>query len=124
MRSMFERSPELLEMRTPAIVSAMLHGCVLAAVILNLDLFNRSPPLDPEPIMVEFEAIDKKAAAPTAGNPPPQPKEAPIAQETTKAPPPKSSDPPPAPEKPKPEIAEARPQPPPPVEKPKPEPAK
>ena len=45
---------------------------------------------------------------------------APIAQETTKAPPPKSSEPPPAPEKPKVDTAEAKPQPPPPpVEKPK-----
>jgi hypothetical protein len=121
---MFERSPELLEMRTPAIVSAMLHAVVLAAAILNLDLFSRTPPIDPEPIMVEFDAIDKKAAAPTAGNPPPQPKEAPVAQETSKAPPPKSDDPLPAPEKPKPEVAETRPQPPPAVEKPKPEVAK
>jgi len=122
---MFERSPELLEMRTPAIVSAMLHAVVLAAVLLNLDLFNRPPPLEPEPVMIDFEAIDKKAAAPTAGNPPPQPKDAPVAQETTKAPPPKSADPAPAPEKPKPDLAEVKPPPPPPtVEKPKPEIAK
>jgi hypothetical protein len=121
---MFERSPEFLEMRTPAIVSAMLHAVVLAAAILNLDLFNRTPPIDPEPVMIEFDAIDKKAAAPTAGNPPPQPKEAPVAQETSKAPPPKSDDPLPAPEKPKPEVAQTRPQPPPAVEKPKPEVAK
>jgi hypothetical protein len=120
---MAERSPESLEMRTPAIVSAMLHVFVLAAAVLNLDFFSR-PQLDPEPVMVEFEAIDKKAAAPTAGNPPPQPKDVPIAQETTKVPPPKSADPPPAPEKPKPEVAEAKPLPPPPVEKPKPEVAK
>jgi hypothetical protein len=121
---MFERSPESLEMRTPAIVSAMLHVFVLAAVVLNLDIFSRPPPLDPEPVMIEFEAIDKKAAAPTAGNPPPQPKDVPVAAETTKAPPPKSAEPPPAPEKPKIEAAEAKPQPPPPVEKPKPEVAK
>jgi hypothetical protein len=119
---MFERSPEYLEMRTPAIVSALLHALVLGAVILNLDIFNRPPPIELEPVMIEFEAIDKKAAAPTAGNPPPQPKDAPIAQETTKAPPPKSSDPAPAPEKPKPDVAEAKPPPPPPpVDKPKPE---
>jgi hypothetical protein len=119
---MFERSPEFLEMRTPAIVSAMLHVFVLGAVLLDLNFFT-PPPIEPEPVMIEFEAIDKKAAAPTAGNPPPQPKDAPIAQETTKAPPPKTSDPPPVPEKPKPEVSEAPPHPPA-VEKPKPEPAK
>ncbi len=51
--------------------------------------------MEPEPVMVEFEAIDKKAAAPTVGNPPPQPKDVPIAEEATKAPPPKTADPPP-----------------------------
>jgi hypothetical protein len=121
---MFERSPESIEMRTPAIVSAMVHVFVLAAAVLNLDFFNRPPLMDPEPVMVEFEAIDKKAAAPTVGNPPPQPKDVPIAPETTKAPPPKTADPPPAPEKPKPDLAEAKPPPPTPVEKPKPEVAK
>jgi hypothetical protein len=121
---MAERSPESLEMRTPAIVSAMVHVFVLAAAVLNLDFFSRPPQLDPEPVMIEFEAIDKKAAAPTAGNPPPQPKDVPIAPEATKAPPPKSADPPPAPEKPKPDVAEAKPLPPPPVDKPKPEVAK
>lgn len=121
---MFERSPESIEMRTPAIVSAMLHVFVLAAAVLNFDFFSRPPILEPEPVMIEFEAIDKKAAAPTVGNPPPQPKEAPIAPETTKAPPPKTADPPPAPEKPKPDLVEAKPTPPPPVEKPKPEVAK
>ena len=116
---MVERSPDSIEMRTPAIVSAVLHVVVLAAALLNLDFFSR-PPLEPEPVMVEFEAIAPKAAAPTAGNPPPQPKDVPIAKETTKAPPPKSAEPPPAPEKPKPDVAEAKPTPPPPVEKPKP----
>ena len=103
---MVERSPESSEMRTPAILSVMFHVLVLAAIVLDFDLFNRPPLMDPEPIMVEFEAIDKKAAAPTVGNPPPQPRDVPIAQETTKAPPPKSADPPPAPEKPKPDLAE------------------
>jgi hypothetical protein len=121
---MAERSPESSEMRTPAIVSAMFHVIVLAAAVLNLDFFNRPPLMDPEPVMVEFEAIDKKAAAPTIGNPPPQPKDVPIAKEATKAPPPKTADPPPAPEKPKPDVTEAKPTPPPPVEKPKPEVAK
>ncbi|MFI4999532.1 MAG: hypothetical protein ACHQK9_06600, partial [Reyranellales bacterium] len=74
--------------------------------------------------MVEFEAIDKHAAAPTIGNPPPQPKDAKIDKETTKAPPPKSADPLPAPEPPKPDLAELKPVPPKPVEQPKPEPAK
>src|SRR6267154_247569 len=100
---MVERSPESSEMRTPAILSVMFHVLVLAAAVLNLDFFNRPPLMDPEPVMVEFEAIDKEA---------------------TKAPPPKTADPPPAPEKPKPDVAEAKPLPPPPVEKPKPEVAK
>jgi len=116
------RAPESIEMRMPAIVSAMLHVGLLGAAIVNLSFLNRPPLMEPEPVMVEFEAIDKKAAAPKIGNPPPQPKDAPIAQETTKAPPPKSSDPPPAPDKPKPDVAEAKsqpPPPPPPVEKPK-----
>ena len=73
----------------------MVHVFVLGAAVLNLDFFSRPPPVEPEPVMVEFEAIDKKAAAPTIGNPPPQPKDVPIAQETTKAPPPKSAEPPP-----------------------------
>ncbi len=108
----------------PAIVSAMFHVCLLGAAVLNLDFFSRPPLMEPEPVMVEFEAIDKKAAAPKVGNPPPQPKEVPIAEETTKAPPPKTAEPPPAPEKPKPEIAEAKQPPPTPVDKPKPEVAK
>jgi len=121
---MVGRSPASVEMRTPAIASAMVHVFVLAAAVLNLDFFGRTPPLEPEPIMVEFEAIDKKAAAPTVGNPPPQPKDVPIAQETTKAPPPKTADPPPAPPQPKPDVAQVKPPPPTPVEKPKPEPPK
>ena len=119
------RSPTSVEMRTPAIVSAMVHVFVLSAAILNLDFFSRPPLMEPEPVMVEFEAIDKKAAAPTIGNPPPQPKDVPIAQETTKAPPPKTADPPPAPPPPKPEpVVEAKPPPPKPEEKPKAEAAK
>ena len=121
---MFERYPESIEMRMPAIVSAMLHVVVLGAAVMNLDFFSKPPQLEPEPVMIEFEAIDKKAAAPKVGNPPPQPKDVPIAEEATKAPPPKSADPPPAPEKPKPDVAEAKQPPPPPVEKPKPELAK
>ncbi|MBI3198059.1 MAG: hypothetical protein HYZ40_11265 [Rhodospirillales bacterium] len=121
---MVGRSSTSVEMRTPAIASAMVHVFVLAAAVLNLDFFGRTPPIDPEPVMVEFEAIDKKAAAPTVGNPPPQPKDVPIAQETTKAPPPKTADPPPAPPQPKPEVAEVKPPLPTPVEKPKPEPPK
>ena len=114
-------------MRTPAIVSSMVHVFVLGAAVLNLDFFGRPPPMEPEPVMVEFEAIAAKAAAPTVGNPPPQPKDVPIAQETTKAPPPKSAEPPPSPPTPKPpEVAEPpKPPPPPkPEEKPKTEAAK
>ena len=109
-------------MRTPAIVSSMVHVFVLGAAVLNLDFFGKPPPMEPEPVMVEFEAIAAKAAAPTVGNPPPQPKDVPIAEETTKAPPPKSAEPPPSPPTPKPpEVAEPPkpPAPPKPEEKPK-----
>ena len=117
---MVGRGHTSVEMRTPAIVSAMVHVFVLAAAILNLDFFSRPPLMEPEPVMVDFEVIDKKAAAPTAGNPPPQPKDVPIAQETTKAPPPKTADPPPAPPTPKPEVTEVKPPPAPPMPKPEP----
>ncbi|NDH60645.1 MAG: hypothetical protein EBY18_03110 [Alphaproteobacteria bacterium] len=121
------RSPDSVEMRVPAIASAMTHVAFLAAAVLNLDFFSKPPLMEPEPVMVEFEAIDKKAAAPTVGNPPPQPKDVPIAQETTKAPPPKSAEPPPSPPTPKPpEVVEPPkpPAPPKPEEKPKTEAAK
>ena len=85
------RIPRSIEMRTPAIVSAMLHVVVLGAAVMNLDFFNRPPLMEPEPVMVDFEMIDKKAAAPKVANPPPQPKDVPIAEEATKAPPPKSA---------------------------------
>ena len=115
-------------MRTPAVASAVVHASVLVVAFIGLpDFFRQPPPLEPEPVMVEFEAIDKNAAAPKVGNPPPQPKDAPIAEETTKAPPPKTADPPPAPPPPKP-VEEAAVQPPPPPPKPpeqaKPEPPK
>ena len=119
--------PASIEMRTPAIVSAMVHVFVLGAAVLNLDFFGKPPPMEPEPVMVEFEAIDKKAGAPTVATLPPQPKDAPIAQETTKAPPVQSAEPPPSPPTPKPpEVAEPpKPPPPPkPEEKPKTEAAK
>lgn len=124
---MARRHPASIEMRTPAIASAMVHVFVLGAAVLNLDFFGRTPPMEPEPVMVEFEAIDKKAGAPTVANLPPQPKDAPIAQETTKAPPVQSAEPPPSPPTPKPpEVAEPpKPPPPPkPEEKPKTEAAK
>ena len=84
---MFDRSPESIEMRTPAVLSAAVHAVAVAAAIVNFSFLNR-PPIEPEPVMVDFVAIDKHAAAPTIGNPPPQPKDAKIAAETTKAPPP------------------------------------
>ena len=108
---MFDRTPESIEMRTPAILSAAVHVAALVAAIANFNFFNR-PPIEPEPVMVDFVAIDKHAAAPTIGNPPPQPREAKVDKETTKAPPPKTADPPPAPEPPKPELAEVKPPPP------------
>ncbi|HEU5095492.1 MAG TPA: hypothetical protein VFT77_10060 [Reyranella sp.] len=118
---MFGRSDTGIEMRTPALLSLGLHVFALVAAIVNIDLFSR-PEVEPEPIMVDFEAIAPHAAAPVIGNPPPQPKDAKIDKETTKAPPPKTAEPPPAPEKPKPEEAKAKPTPPAPVEKPKPKP--
>ena len=112
------------EMRTPAVLSAGVHVFAMVAAVVNLNFFSR-PPVEQEPLMVEFEAIDKKAAAPTIGNAPPQPKDAKIDKETAKAPPPKTADPPPAPEPPKPDMAEFKPPPPPkPEEKPKPAPPK
>src|SRR5262245_49887438 len=105
-------------MRMPAIVSGTLHAVLLGAVVLNFNFFSRPPLMELEPVMIDFEMIDKKAAAPKVGNPPPQPKDVPVAEEATKAPPPKSADPPPAPEPPKPDLAEAKPLPTP-VEKPK-----
>jgi hypothetical protein len=120
---MFDRSSSSVEMRTPAVLSAAVHVGALVAAVVNFNLFS-SPPIEPEPVMVDFVAIEKHAAAPTIGNPPPQPKEAKIDKETTKAPPPKTADPPPAPPPPKPEVAEVKPPPPKPVEQPKPEPPK
>ena len=109
-------------MRTPAIVSAMLHVFVLAAAMLNLDFFNRPPLMEPEPVMVEFEAIDKKAAAPTVGNPPPQPKDGRSPRRRPRRRRPRPPIRRRRREKPKPDVAEAKPPPPPPIEKPKPEP--
>lgn len=114
-----------VEMRTPVVASAAMHALVLVVAILGLPNFFFPPPMvEPEPVMVEFEAIAKKAAAPLAGNPPPQPKEAKPDKEATKAPPPKTADPPPAPPTPKPPEPVVQQPPPAPAEKPKPEPPK
>jgi len=115
---MVERSRPNAEMRTPVLLSVGAHVFVFAAAIVNFNFFS-PPPLEPEPVMVDFVAIAKKAAAPKIGIQPPQPKEAKITEETTKAPPPKTADPPPAPEVKKPEVVEAVPLPPKPEEKPK-----
>src|SRR5258708_814501 len=120
---MFDRSPESIEMRTPAGLSAARHRGALVAAIVSFN-FSSRPPTEREPVMVDFVAIDRHAAAPTVGTPPPQPKEAKIDKETTKAPPPKTADPPPAPEPPKPQGAEANPPPPKPAQHPKPDPPK
>jgi hypothetical protein len=118
------RRSSSVEMRTPAILSAGVHVVAMVAAIVNFNFFQH-PPLEPEPVMLDFVAIDKHAAAPTAGNPPPQPKDAKIDTETTKAPPPKTADPPPTPPTPpKPEVAETKPVAPKVEEKPKPEPPK
>jgi hypothetical protein len=118
-------SRDSMEMRTPAILSAAVHVVALTAAIVQFNFFSRAP-IEPEPVMVEFEAIAKHAAAPKVGIQEQQPEKAKIAEETSKAPPPKTAEPPPAPETPKKEVAEAVPVPPKPqekkveVEKPKP----
>lgn len=115
-------------MRTPAVLSAGVHVVAMVAAVVNLNFFDRPPPMEPEPVMVDFVAIATKAAAPKVGVQDQQPEKAKIAEETSKAPPPKTAEPPPPPpappEPPKPEVAEARPVAPVPVEKPKPEPPK
>ena len=107
---MLER-PRSVEMRTPAVLSAGVHVVALTAAIVQFSFFNK-PPIEPEPVMVEFEAVAKHAAAPKVGIQEQQPEKAKIAEETTKAPPPKTAEPPPAPEQPKKETVEAAPQPP------------
>ena len=47
--------PASIEMRTPAIVSAMVHVFVLGAAVLNLDFFGKPPPMEPEPVMEHVE---------------------------------------------------------------------
>src|SRR5579864_8518361 len=106
-----------MEMRTPAVLSAGVHVAALVAVVVQINFFNRTP-IEPEPVMVEFEAIAKHAAAPKVGIQEKQPEKAKIADQTTKAPPPPSKEPPPSPPTPKPEP-EAKPLPPKPEEKPK-----
>jgi hypothetical protein len=118
---MSDRAPGNAEMRTPAILSVGVHVFAIAATIVNFNFFN-PPPLEPEPVMVEFEAIAKKAAAPKVGIQEQQPEKAKIADETSKAPPPKTAEPPPAPETPKPAAEQPKPEPPKVVEQPKPKP--
>ncbi|HEY4170515.1 MAG TPA: hypothetical protein VGM96_27220, partial [Reyranella sp.] len=60
------RSASSIEMRTPAVLSAGLHVFALVAAIVNFDLFSH-PPIEPEPVMVDFVKIDKHAAAPKIG---------------------------------------------------------
>lgn len=125
---MLGRHPASIEMRTPAVLSAGVHLVALVAAIVNFNFFS-PPPMEPEPVMVDFVAIATKAAAPKVGVQEQQPEKAKIAEETSKAPPPKTAEqppppPPPPPEPPKPHVAEAKPTPPVPTEKPKPDPAK
>jgi hypothetical protein len=122
------RRPSSIEMRTPAVLSAGVHVAAMVAAIVNFNFFS-APPMEPEPVMVDFVAIATKAAAPKVGVQEQQPEKAKIAEETSKAPPPKTAEqppppPPPPPEPPKPHVAEAKPAPPVPVEKPKPDPPK
>jgi hypothetical protein len=53
---MSDRAPGNAEMRTPAILSVGVHVFAIAATIVNFNFFS-SPPMEREPIMVEFEAI-------------------------------------------------------------------
>jgi hypothetical protein len=53
---MSDRSPENAEMRTPALLSVGVHVFAIVAAIVNFNFFS-SPPMEPEPVMVEFEAI-------------------------------------------------------------------
>ena len=115
---MFDRSSAFAEMRTPAALSAAIHIVALVAAIANFNFFSR-PPIEPEPVMVEFQAVAKHAAAPKVGIQEPQPEKVKVADQTTKAPPPPSKEPPPAPPPPKPETNEALPVPPKPEDKPK-----
>ena len=114
-------------MRTPAVLSAGVHLAALVAAVVNFNFFS-APPMEPEPVMVDFVAIAAKAAAPKVGVQEQQPEKAKIAEETSKAPPPKTAEPPPPPA-----AAACAAQapcrrgqavPPVPVEKPKPEPPK
>src|SRR5260370_8693742 len=118
---MVDRSSSSMEMRSPGVLSAAVHVVALVAAIVNFNSFSR-PPIEPEPVMVDFVAIDKHAAAPTIGNPPPQPREPKVDKKPTKAPPPTTSDPPPAPDPPKPGRSEVNPPPPQPVHQPTPHP--
>src|SRR5471032_1618015 len=81
---MVESSRSNAEMRTPVLLSVGAHVFVFVAAIVNFNFFS-PPPLEPEPVMVDFVAIAKKAAAPKIGIQPPQPKEAKITEEKTKA---------------------------------------
>src|ERR1700759_4498997 len=102
------RRPSSVEMRTPAVLSAGVHVVALVLAVVNLPWFSH-PPIEPEPVMVDFVKIDKKAAAPKIGVQDRQPKEAKIAEETTKAPPPKTAEAQPTPPAPPQEVAEAKP---------------
>jgi hypothetical protein len=115
---MFDRTRTSVEMRTPAILSVALHVSAVVAAIVNFNFFSHAP-VDPEPVMVDFVKIDKKAAGPTVGLAEPPIKNVKIADQTSKAPPPPTKEPPPAPETPKPEVKEVVPTPPKPEEKPK-----
>ncbi|CAN5734760.1 hypothetical protein BH10PSE6_BH10PSE6_46800 [soil metagenome] len=123
---MADRPLSSVEMRTPAVLSAGVHVVAMVAAVVNFNFFN-TPPIEPEPVMVDFVQIATKAAAPKVGVQEQQPEKAKIAEETSKAPPPKTADPPPpppAPPEPPKEVVEAKPVPPVPVEKPKPDPPK
>lgn len=124
---MADRPFSSVEMRTPAVLSAGVHVVAMVVAVVNFNFFNRTPPMEPEPVMVDFVAIATKAAAPKVGVQDQQPEKAKIAEETSKAPPPKTAEPPPpppAPPEPPKEVVEAKPVPPVPVEKPKPDPPK
>ena len=102
------------DMRTPSVASGILHAGIVVLAVVGLPWFERPTPPEPEPMIIDFEEIGPKAAAPTVA--PVQPvTRAPVAREITPSPPPTSVEKPPAPK-----VEPPKPPEPPKVEKPAP----
>ena len=95
------------DMRTPSIASGILHAGIVIIALVGLPFFDRAPPPEPEPMIVDYEEIGPKAGSPKVE--PIQPvSRAPIAEKVVAAPPPTSAEKPPSeqarqPEPPRPE---------------------